>query len=118
MSLLAEAMEDCQFIDKTTVDDGYGGIKPSWVDGAEFQAAVVFDTSLEARRAEKEGVKNLYTVTTRRNVTLMYGDIFRRLADEKIFRVTSDGTDKKSPLSGSLDMRVVSAEELESLPDR
>ena len=118
MSLLAEAMEACQFIDKTTVDDGYGGVGPSWIPGAEFKAAVVFDNSLEARRAEKEGVKNLYTITTSKSVTLGYGDIFQRLSDQKYFRVTSDGTDKKSPLSASLDMRVVSAEELNKLPDR
>lgn len=116
MSLLADAMEDCTMVDKTTRPDGYGGIKPDWVDGAPFQAAMVFDTSIEARRAEKEGVTNLYTVTTSRTITLMYGDIFRRESDGKLFRVTSDGTDKKSPLSSTLDMRVVTAEELESLP--
>lgn len=116
MSLLLDALEECTYIDKTTRPDGHGGVKPAWVDGASFQAATVFDTSIEARRAEKEGVTNLYTITTPRAVTLMYGDIFRRESDGKLFRVTSDGTDKKSPLSSTLDMRVVTAEELESLP--
>lgn len=116
MSLLSEALEDCVYLDKTTVPDGYGGVVPTWQEGAEFQAAVVYETSIEARRAEKEGVTNLYTITTSRKVTLMYGDVFRRTADGKLFRVTSDGTDKKSPLSGTLDMRVVTAEELEKLP--
>lgn len=116
MSLLTEAMEDCRYIDKTTQNDGYGGTIPVWLDGAFFSAAIAFDTSIEARRAEKEGVKNLYTVTTSRTITLMYGDVFKRLSDGKIFRVTSDGTDKKTPLSSTLDMRVVTAEELEQLP--
>lgn len=116
MSLLLDAMEDCVMIDKTTQPDGYGGVKPVWVDGAPFQAATVYDTSIEARRAQKEGVTNLYTVTTPRSVNLMYGDIFRRESDGKIFRITSDGTDKKSPVSSTLDMRVVTAEELEGLP--
>ena len=116
MSLLADAMEECAYIDRTTQDDGYGGIISVWSEGAHFNAAIVYDTSLEARRAEAEGVKNLYTVTTQKTVTLMYGDIFERASDGKIFKVTSDGSDKKSPISATLDMRVVTAEELESLP--
>lgn len=62
-----------------------------------------------------EGVKNLYTITTSRDITLIFGDVLRRESDGKLFRITSDGTDKKSPLSATLDMRVVTAEELESL---
>lgn len=115
MSLLTDAMEQCRFIDKTRTDDGYGGVVTTWQEGALFNAAIVFDTSLEARRAEKEGVQNLYTITTTREITLMYGDVIRREADGKLFKVTSDGTDKKTPASATLDMRVVTAQELDSL---
>lgn len=111
MSLLSDAMETCVMLDKTTREDGYGGYKAVYVDGAQFQAAIVFDTSLEARRAEKEGVKSLYTVTTSRALTLEYHDVFRRTRDGKIFRVTSDGDDKYTPASTALDMRQVTAEE-------
>lgn len=111
MSLLVNAMEDCTMIDKTTVDDGYGGFTSAWQDGATFKAAIVFDNSLQARTAEKQGVTNLYTVTTPRNITLEYHDVFRRESDKKIFRVTSDGDDKLTPPSATLDMRQVSAEE-------
>ena len=116
MSLLDEAMEKCILLDKTTAPDGYGGYNPTWVDGAEFYAAIVFDTSLEARVADKQGVTSLYTITTRRNLTLEYHDVFRRLKDGKIFRVTSDGDDKYTPGSANLDMRQVTAEEW-SLPN-
>jgi hypothetical protein len=37
--------------------------------------------------------------------------VFRRESDGKIFRVTSDGDDKKTPPSAGLDMRQVTAEE-------
>lgn len=117
MSLLSEAMETCHFLEKTRVNDGYGGYGVEWADGIEFQAAIVFDTSIEARRAEKEGVKNLYTITTSRDVPLAFNDFIKRESDEKIFKITSDGADKKSPLSSSLDMRVVTAEQIERLPD-
>lgn len=113
MSLLSEAMENCIMLDRQTVADGYGGYTSSWVEGAEFQAAIVLDTSMEARAAEQQGVTALYTVTTRKPMNLQYHDIFKRLRDSKIFRVKSDGDDKHTPMSASLDMRQVEAEEWE-----
>lgn len=111
MSLLSKAMEDCVMLDKTTQADGYGGFISVYTEGAPFSAAITFDTSIQARRAEKEGVTSLYTVTTPRNVVLEFGMVFRRLEDGKIFRVTSDGDDRATPKSAALDMRQVEAEE-------
>lgn len=111
MSLLNEAMEACTILNKQTQADGYGGYVTTWADGASFQAAIVLDTSMQARLAEKSGVTALYTITTRKALNLQYHDVFRRDADGKIFRVTSDGDDKKTPTSAGLDMRQVSAEE-------
>jgi len=116
MSLLLEAMSDCVLLNKQTAEDGRGGYIVTWVDGAVFKAAITFDTSLEARVADKQGVTSLYTVTTPRSLTLEYHDVFRRVSDGKIFRVTSDGDDKFTPQSATLDMRVVTAEEW-SLPN-
>lgn len=111
MSLLSDAMEDCVILDKTTQSDGYGGFITNYIEGASFQAAITFDTSIQARRADKEGVTSLYTVTTPRNIILEFYMIFRRVRDGKIFRVTSDGDDKMTPKSTVLDMRQVTAEE-------
>jgi len=116
MSLLSEAMSTCTLLDKTTASDGYGGYIVTYKDGAAFQAAVTFNTSMEARIADAQGVKSLYTVTTPRAMTLEYHDVFRREEDKKIFRVTSDGDDQYTPKSATLDMRVVTAEEW-SLPN-
>lgn len=113
MSLLSEAYENVTMIDKTTVEDGVGGFITTWKDGATFKAAIVLDSSMQARVAEKAGVTALYTVTTNRSVNLQYHDVFRRESDKKIFRVTSDGDDKLTPPSATLDMRQVSAEEWE-----
>ena len=113
MSLLTEAMETCVLLDKTTRVDEYGGFIPVYVESVEFLAAITFNMSIEARRAEKEGVTSLYTVTTPRNVVLEYHMVFKRLSDDKIFRVTSDGDDKYTPKSATLDMRQVTAEEWE-----
>ena len=116
MSLLSNAMEECVLMDRTSRPDGYGGVIFEWVDGAEFLAAIVFDSSMQARTAEQQGVSSLYTVTTSRNINLQYHYIFRRIRDGKLFRVTSDGDDKYTPLSASLDMRQVTAEEIDTLP--
>lgn len=116
MSLLSEAMETCQMMDKTTVDDGYGGFDFNWTPGALFNAAIPIDNSMQARIAEKQGVTAVYTVTTEKSVVLQYHDVFVRKRDGKIFRVTSDGDDKATPDSATLNMRQVTAEEW-SLPN-
>ena len=54
-----------------------------------------------------------YTITTGKAVNLQYHDVFRRVRDGKIFRVTSDGDDKHTPASAALNMRQVTAEEWE-----
>ena len=115
MSLLSEAMEKCTMLSKSVVNDGYGGYTTTWNEGASFDAAIVFDTSIQGRLAEAQGVSSRYTVTTSRVMQLEYHDVFRRNSDGKIFRVTSDGDDKYTPDSATLDMRQVTAEEF-SLP--
>lgn len=111
MSLLSEAMENCIIMDKHTTPDGYGGVITTWVEGALFDAAIVLNNSMEARIGQQQGVTALYTITTNKNINLQYHDVFKRVLDDKIFRVTSDGDDDHTPASASLNMRQVSAEE-------
>lgn len=111
MSLLDDYMENCVMIDKTTVSDGRGGFDYAFVDGAEFQAAITLDNSIQAKIAEQQGVTGVYKVTTTKSINLQYHDIFKRVSDGKIFRATSDGDDNKTPVSATLNMRQVSAEE-------
>ena len=70
MSLLSEAMTGCVLLNKVRTPDGEGGFITEWTDGAEFQAAITFDSSMQARIGEQAGVTSLYTVTTQKNVTL------------------------------------------------
>lgn len=116
MSLLADAMENCIIYDKRMVDDGYGGGTPGYFPGMVFQAAVVVDNSINAQVALSEGAVGIYTITTKKNINLQFHDVFKRESDGKIFRVTSDGDDKKTPPSAGLNMRQVTAEEW-SLPN-
>ena len=112
MSLLTQAMEDVVLMEKKREPDGEGGFLPAvWVDGAKFKAAITFDSSMQARVAEKDGVTSLYTVTVPKNAKLEYHDVIRRLEDGKVFRITSDGDDKMTPESASFQVIQVTAEE-------
>lgn len=111
MSLLSEAMQSCTKLIQTTVTDGYGGRSTTWADEDDFEAAIVFNTSIQALQAAAAGVTSRYIVTTSKKYMLKFHDVFRRHSDGKIFRVTSDGDDSYTPASASLDMRQVTAEE-------
>lgn len=113
MSLLSESMTSCVFLNKNKVSDGEGGYIISWTEGAQFEAAIVFDSSMEARAAEKAGVTSLYTVSVPKELSVEYHDVFKRLSDGKIFRATSDGDDKKTPQSASFQISQFTAEEFE-----
>lgn len=111
MSLLDAVTEKFQMLDKTTVNDGLGGYERRWVEGATFDAAIALDDSVQAQTAMAAGVKGVYTVSTKRTINLQFHDVFKRLSDNKIFRVTTDGDDKKTHPTAGLDMRSVRAEE-------
>lgn len=113
MSLVDEAMTRVQLIEKKREPDGAGGFITSWEPSAEFMAAITFDSSMQGRRAEKEGVSSLYTVTAPKSANLAYHDVFKRLSDGKIFRVTSDSDDIETPERATFQFRQFTCEEWE-----
>lgn len=117
MSMLTESFEPCVMLNKRTTKDSYGSYFTIWEEGAEFAAAITLDTSIEARTAGAQGITNLYTVLTGKEINLQYHDVFQRVRDGKVFRVKSDGDDKKTPKSAGLNLRLVTAEEWELTDD-
>ena len=113
MSLLTQAMEDVVMLEKKRVPDGEGGFTTDWVDGVQFKAAISFNSSMEARAAEKQGVTSRYTITAPLNAKLEYHDVIRRLRDGKVFRIKSDGDDVHTPKSATFQFLQVEAEEWE-----
>lgn len=111
MSLIDAFKGPCVVMNKAKVSDGEGGSTTAWQEGAGFDAAIVKDTSLEARIAEKDGLANTYTVTTPANASLGFHDVFKRKSDGQVFRVTSNGDDKRTPPVASFEFEQVSAEE-------
>lgn len=111
MSLLEDSFEDFTVINKALMPDGYGGTKTVWTDGAPIKAVAIFDSSMQARIAQSMGVTGVYTITVRKNSELDYHTVLRRESDGKIFRLTSDSDDKKTPDNAALNMRQYTAEE-------
>ena len=111
MSLLDSMFETFTVINKSVIDDGYGGQTTVWTDGATIQGAMVFNSSTQMKIAQAMGVTAAYTLTVRKSVELDYHTVLRREIDGKIFRLTSDSDDKKTPPSAGLNMRQYDAEE-------
>ena len=109
--LMNDFAEQCTLIEKTRVPDGEGGWTIGWTDGMSFMAAITHDSTLQARVAESEGMTATYTVTTEKSMPLDFHDVFRRESDKQVFRVTSDGTDKRTPARASFQVSQVSAED-------
>lgn len=114
MSMIDESMTDVVMMEKVRTPDGEGGYIMQWAEGVQFKASITFDSSMQARIADKQGVTSLYTVTTSKNAPLEYHDVLKRLSDDKIFRITSDGDDKQTPARAGFGQYLqVTAEEWE-----
>lgn len=111
MSLLDEAFEDFLILNKVRSDDGYGGTITAWVPGATIQGAMVFETAPQMTVAQALGSTSVYTLTVRKAVEMDYHDVIQRVSDQKIFRVTSNSDENKTPSSAWLNMRQYSCEE-------
>ena len=61
MSLLDDFARPCVLLEKKRVLSDEGGWVTEWTEGAEFTNYQDLNSSMEARRAEKEGVTSLYS---------------------------------------------------------
>jgi hypothetical protein len=110
MSLLDDFSRTCVFMEKRRVSDGAGGHFVEWVEGAEFTNYQALDTSMEARRAEKEGVTSLYSVLVDKAVPIEYNDVFKDKTTGETYRVTSNPEEKVAPRSSTLPLKYFTAE--------
>lgn len=113
MSLLEANFTDFMMINKIREPDGYGGTVTRWQDGAPFSGAIVYDGSSQMLVAQAMGSKSTYVLTVRKDVQLDYHDVIRHETDGKIFRITQNSDDLKTPNGAGLNMRQYRAEEWE-----
>lgn len=111
MSLLENAYEDFIVINKAVIDDGYGGTATTWSEGATIEGAITFDASSVVKIAEALGSTSVYTLTVKKSIDLDFHTVLKRKADNRIFRITANSDDRKTPQGAYLNMRQYSVEE-------
>lgn len=110
MSLLNDFARTCVLMEKTRSPDGEGGYITAWTEGVSFQNFQALDTSMEARRAEKEGVTSLYSALVDRNLPISYNDYFKDTETGLTYRVTSEPSEKEAPKSATFALKFFTAE--------
>ena len=103
-------MEKCTILNHIRVDDPYGSVVETWTDGATFDATIIKNSTTEAMIAERQGIKELFTIVVRKGLSLEYHDAFRRESDGQVFRVTSNVQDSEAPEASSVKISKVTAE--------
>ena len=112
VNLLTMMMDDCKILNHVRTDDPYGGYDydESWTDGASFKASIAKDTSTEQQIAEKQGISEAFTVVVYDSMVLDYHDVFKRVRDGAIFRVTSKTADSVAHPASTIRIAKVTAE--------
>lgn len=101
MSLLDDFAATCIIMEKRRISDGEGGYSIEWTDGVTFKNYQARDTSMEARRAEAQGVTSVYSALVDKAVPIEYNDFFKDTETGLTYRVTSNPEEKKAPESAS-----------------
>lgn len=97
MSLIDEFKKPFKIMDKTTGDDGYGGIATIYKEGATVNIAMTLNNSVEAQVAQKQGVTSIYTATFSKGLQIAYNDYLKRVDDGVYFRITSNPSEDQTP---------------------
>lgn len=114
MNLLEGMMYECVMMDRSTVSgDRLGGFDTVWTEGAAFRAYVRKDTADTIKVAEQQGVKEMFTVIVPRSVNLEFHDVFKRVSDGAIFRLTSNVKDATAPGASSVEIGKATCERWE-----
>lgn len=110
--LLDSMKETCVLLNKSVTRDKVGGYVTVYTRGAEFDAVIAENTSVEAAIAGINTEKSMVGVTVAVDVPLEYHTVFMREKTSKTYRVrTSDVL--KAPSISPLGSKVVQCEEFE-----
>ena len=113
MNLLTQMMEDFQILNHVRTDDSVGSYTDVYTPGAKFKAAIAKNTTTEQQIAEKQGISEAFTVVVQKGFVLDYHDVFQRLSDNAIFRVTSRTVDSMAHPASTVRIAKVTAERWE-----
>lgn len=107
---LEDYFEPFIFMDYVSVSDGLGGISWEHKEGAPFMAGITTVQSDEVEVAYRQGMKTIYHITTNLSVELERNNVVKRVADGRLYRITSDAADKQTPKIATVKQNMVTAE--------
>ena len=110
--LLDSMREPCVLLNKTVTRDNVGGYVTVYTRGAEFDAVIAENTSIEASIAGINTEKGMVGVTVENAVPLEYHSVFMRVNSGKTYRVRTSEV-LKSPSISPMGTKVVQCEEFE-----
>lgn len=111
---VTDFFEAFTFLDYVSVDDGLGGMKFEFRDGATFSAGIIANSSTEAEIAYRSGVKTIFTIITEWGVELEHRDVIRRERDGRMYKITGNAIDNTAPdFADEVRTREVTAEVFE-----
>ena len=111
VSLMERFKTECVMLVRDTEIDGAGGAHDTWRETAHFYPAIVEKSHTEPENGEKKRAKAFYEVYVPRNFVIGYHSVFKRLSDERVFRVTSNPQDRQTPMGATFSFAYVTAEE-------
>lgn len=110
MSLLDDFSHECCLMEKTREADGAGGYYVTWTEGLVFNNYQAQDSSMQARRAEKEGVTSTYSALVDKSFPITFYDVFKDYETGLTYRVTSEPEEKVAPVSSTFELKYFTAE--------
>lgn len=113
MTLLDNMMDQCRIMNHIREDDPYGSQTERWTEGATFFATIIKDSTTEATIAERQGVKEIFKIVVKKGFRLNYHDVFKRLSDDQLFRVTGNVKDSEAPEASTIKIGKVTAEKVD-----
>ena len=82
--------------------DGLFGAEAQYYPVGTFKGALLKDSSAEARLAERQALREEYTLVVPEGVALAQGDVIRRDSDGLTFRLTSNTCDGEAPAASNV----------------
>lgn len=111
MTLIESMMVDCVRLVKTSTEDDYLGHDNDWQpDGETFRAAIIRQQPSDGTEAEKPTFHDEYTIVVYAGTALHHYDVFKRVSDDAVFRVTGDTRDTEAPAMSSVQIAKTTAE--------
>ena len=97
MSALYAMASRCAQLKETDAPDGVGGFTRSFNEEPPFDAVIVKGKFGEDRAGQKASEEVEFTVIVEKDTGLSFHDVFKRLSDGAVFRMTSTLTDCAAP---------------------